>query len=110
MPMNPRVLFHNVVSDSVYLRHGLLVRSSRPWPWPWGRRSPYLFGILVVLGQENGSFDTLAGGFTYNPNIDGLVNQKYCNPANVSVPSTEDICAAGIAKTIASISTTQSLA
>jgi phospholipase C len=57
---------------------------------------------VVVLVQENRSFDTLAGGFTYNPDIDGLVNQKYCNPANVSVASSEDVCAAGIAKNIAS--------
>lgn len=57
---------------------------------------------VVVLVQENRSFDTLAGGFTYNPDIDGLVNQIYCNPANVSVPSSEDVCAAGIAKNIAS--------
>jgi hypothetical protein len=37
---------------------------------------------VVVLVQENRSFDTLAGGFTYNATIDGLVNHTYCNPAD----------------------------
>ncbi|KAJ5777401.1 hypothetical protein N7520_000647 [Penicillium odoratum] len=57
---------------------------------------------VVVLVQENRSFDTLAGGFTYNSAIDGLVNNAYCNLANVSVPTSENVCAAGIAKNIAS--------
>lgn len=38
----------------------------------------------VVVLQENRSFDTLVGGFTYNPDMNGLINRKYCNPANVS--------------------------
>lgn len=57
---------------------------------------------VVVLVQENRSFDTLAGGFTYNSAIDGLVNNDYCNLANVSVPTSENICAADIANNIAS--------
>ncbi|KAJ5605424.1 hypothetical protein N7510_008205 [Penicillium lagena] len=56
---------------------------------------------VVVLVQENRSFDTLAGGLTYNPNIDGLVNRSYCNPANVSVANSHPVCAAGTAKNIA---------
>lgn len=68
---------------------------------------PYNSGLnniknVVVLVQENRSFDTLAGGFTYNPNIDGLVHHKYCNPANVSQPNSQEVCAAGIAKNVAS--------
>ncbi|KAJ5279872.1 hypothetical protein N7478_005244 [Penicillium angulare] len=57
---------------------------------------------VVVLVQENRSFDTLAGGFTYNSAIDGLVNHAYCNPANVSLAHSENICAAGIAQNVAS--------
>ncbi|KAJ5389391.1 uncharacterized protein N7496_000459 [Penicillium cataractarum] len=57
---------------------------------------------VVVLVQENRSFDTLVGGLTYNSAIDGLVNKKYCNPANVSEPNSEDVCAADIAKNVAS--------
>lgn len=53
---------------------------------------------VVVLVQENRSFDTLVGGLTYNPNIDGLINRKYCNPANVSQPDSQNVCAADIAK------------
>jgi phospholipase C len=34
---------------------------------------------VVVLVEENRSFDTFAGGLTYNPAIDGLVNHNYCN-------------------------------
>lgn len=67
---------------------------------------PYNSGLnniknVVVLVQENRSFDTLAGGFTYNSAIDGLVNHKYCNPANVSQPNSQDVCAAEKANNIA---------
>lgn len=34
---------------------------------------------VVVLVEENRSFDTFAGGLTYNPSIDGLVHHNYCN-------------------------------
>lgn len=51
--------------------------------------------------QENRSFDTFIGGLTYNPNIDGLINRKYYNPANVSQPASQNICAAGITQDIA---------
>lgn len=34
---------------------------------------------VVVLVEENRSFDTFAGGLTYNPSIDGLLHTKYCN-------------------------------
>lgn len=57
---------------------------------------------VVVLVQENRSFDTLAGGFTYNHNIDGLVNHRYCNPRNVSMPNSGSVCAANTAKNVAS--------
>ncbi|KAJ5526069.1 hypothetical protein N7494_012719 [Penicillium frequentans] len=57
---------------------------------------------VVVLVQENLSFDHFAGGLTYNSSIDGLVNRKYCNPANVSIPDTSrQVCAANTAQNIA---------
>lgn len=34
---------------------------------------------VVVLVEENRSFDTFAGGFNYNPFIDGLLHHNYCN-------------------------------
>ena len=56
---------------------------------------------ITVPIQENRSFDTLIGGLTYNPNIDGLINVKYYNPTNVSQPDSQNICAAEIAQNIA---------
>lgn len=57
---------------------------------------------IVVLIQENRSFDTLVGGLTYNSNIDGLVHTEYCNPANVSLSDSKNVCAANTAKNVAS--------
>lgn len=34
---------------------------------------------VVVLVEENRSFDTFAGGLTYNPAINGLLHTNYCN-------------------------------
>jgi phospholipase C len=34
---------------------------------------------VVVLVEENRSFDTFAGGLNYNSAIDGLVHHNYCN-------------------------------
>ena len=34
---------------------------------------------VVVLVEENRSFDTFAGGLSYNPSIDGLIHHNYCN-------------------------------
>jgi phospholipase C len=34
---------------------------------------------VVILVQENRSFDTFAGGLDYNPKIDGLLHHNYCN-------------------------------
>ena len=34
---------------------------------------------VVVLVEENRSFDTFAGGLSYNPLIDGLLHHNYCN-------------------------------
>ena len=34
---------------------------------------------VVVLCEENRSFDTFAGGLSYNPTIDGLLHRNYCN-------------------------------
>jgi phospholipase C len=34
---------------------------------------------VVVLVEENRSFDTFAGGLSYNPSINGLLHTNYCN-------------------------------
>jgi phospholipase C len=34
---------------------------------------------VVVLVEENRSFDTFAGGLSYNPTINGLLHHNYCN-------------------------------
>lgn len=34
---------------------------------------------VVVLVEENRSFDTFAGGLLYNKHIDGLLHRNYCN-------------------------------
>ncbi|KAI8071610.1 extracellular phospholipase C [Gongronella butleri] len=48
---------------------------------------------VVVLVQENRSFDTFVGGFTYNRDINGLARHKFCNPANVTDPKSTSVCA-----------------
>ena len=70
---------------------------------PQARPSPAESPIknVVVLVQENLSFDNIAGGLTYNKNIDGLVNRQHCNPSNVSDPHSPQVCAQPIAKNIA---------
>jgi phospholipase C len=64
---------------------------------------------VVVLVQENRSFDTLAGGFTYNATIDGLVNHTYCNPADTLRSTSSNFCAADTAKNIVIISPDHSI-
>jgi len=57
---------------------------------------------VVVLVLENRSFDTFAGGLTYNNKIDGLAHRKYCNPVNVTDPTNNtQICAANTALNVA---------
>jgi phospholipase C len=34
---------------------------------------------VVVLVEENRSFDTFCGGLDYHPDIDGLLHHNYCN-------------------------------
>ncbi len=34
---------------------------------------------VVVLVEENRSFDTFAGGLSYSSQIDGLLRHNYCN-------------------------------
>jgi len=48
---------------------------------------------IVILVQENRSFNSLAGGFTYSKDINGLVNRQFCNPVNVTNPSLGTVCA-----------------
>ncbi|CBF80772.1 hypothetical protein AN8546.2 [Aspergillus nidulans FGSC A4] len=60
---------------------------------------------VVVLVQENLSFDTLAGGLNYSRDIDNIVNlppnKRFCNPSNVADPSSPLICAKPLAKNVA---------
>lgn len=42
---------------------------------------------VVVLVEENRSFDTFAGGLAYNSTIDGLLHHNYCNALNASDPN-----------------------
>ena len=56
---------------------------------------------IVVLVEENRSFDTFAGGLTYNPSIDGLIGRTYCNPVNASDPNSEKVCSKPIAQDVA---------
>ncbi len=41
---------------------------------------------VVVLVEENRSFDTFAGGLSYNPSIDGLLHHNYCNSMSDTFP------------------------
>ena len=57
---------------------------------------------VVVLVEENRSFDTLCGGLSYNPSIDGLLGKTFCNPINVSsLNNGQSVCAQPIAANIA---------
>lgn len=58
---------------------------------------------VVVLVEENRSFDTFAGGLSYNSTIDGLLHHNYCNALNASDPNeVADICAGPLAADVAS--------
>ena len=35
---------------------------------------------VVILVEENRSFDEFVGGLSYSSDINGLVNRQYCNP------------------------------
>ncbi|TVY57995.1 Non-specific phospholipase C6, partial [Lachnellula suecica] len=57
---------------------------------------------VVVLVEENRSFDTFAGGLSYNPAIDGLLHHNYCNSMNASDPAQmDDVCAGPRANDVA---------
>src|SRR5436305_678141 len=61
---------------------------------------------VVVLVQENRSFDTFAGGLTYTNDINGVTRGEFCNPTNASDPENCDIyCAKPIAGNVASRTT-----
>lgn len=53
---------------------------------------------VVVLVEENRSFDTFAGGLSYNSKIDGLLHHNYCNSMNASDANEHaDTCAGPLA-------------
>ncbi len=56
---------------------------------------------VVVLVLENRSFDTFAGGLSYDPKIDGLLNRQFCQPVNVTNPGDKTtVCAAPTAPNV----------
>jgi len=65
---------------------------------------------VVVLVQENLSFDHFFGGLTYNSSIDGVVDGKYCNPSNISDLVSSKVCAKNTAQNIASEDPNHSIA
>lgn len=49
---------------------------------------------VVVLVEENRSFDTFCGGLNYSPDINGLLHNNYCNSLNISDSNeAADVCA-----------------
>ena len=56
---------------------------------------------VVILVQENRSFDQIAGGLNYTTDIDGLVFRSFCNPTNASIPLSPPVCALPIAANVA---------
>ncbi|KAH8896795.1 phosphoesterase [Thozetella sp. PMI_491] len=57
---------------------------------------------VVILVEENRSFDTFAGGLDYNPDIDGLLGHNYCNSMNATDPhQMADVCAGPLAADVA---------
>ncbi|KAH8776807.1 phosphoesterase [Hyaloscypha sp. PMI_1271] len=49
---------------------------------------------VVILVEENRSFDTFAGGLSYRKKIDGLLHHNYCNSMKASDPTQkDDVCA-----------------
>ena len=57
---------------------------------------------VVVLVEENRSFDTFAGGLSYNTTIDGLLHHNYCNSMNSSDPNEHsDACAGPLSNNVA---------
>jgi phospholipase C len=49
---------------------------------------------VVVLVEENRSFDNFCGDFDYAPNIDGLAHKQYCNPTDVANPHDKPVICA----------------
>jgi phospholipase C len=56
---------------------------------------------IVVLVEENRSFDSIAGGLNYSPDIDGLAFRSFCNPTNASIPFSPPVCALPIQADVA---------
>ncbi|KAJ5090988.1 hypothetical protein N7532_009672 [Penicillium argentinense] len=65
---------------------------------------------VVVLVQENLSFDHFFGGLTYDRKINGVVNRPFCNPVNISLTESPKVCADSTAQNIASEDPNHSIA
>jgi phospholipase C len=58
---------------------------------------------VVVLVEENRSFDTFAGGLSYNQDINGLIHTNYCNSMNASNAAEKaDVCSGPLGWDVAS--------
>jgi phospholipase C len=56
---------------------------------------------VVVLVQENRSFDAILGGLNYTEDINNLVHRAYCNPNNVTIANGPATCATMAANNVA---------
>ena len=52
---------------------------------------------MVVLVEENHSFDHMVGQFDYSPEIQGIAHRELCNPLNLSDPHSPQVCSRPIA-------------
>jgi phospholipase C len=85
------------LSSTIAALPGKRSNNNDPDPGSWQSR----IKNVVVLVQENRSFDTFAGGLDYDDDINGLTNTKYCNPTNASIPGSPIVCAMDTAEDVA---------
>ncbi|KAH8552177.1 PLC-A [Umbelopsis sp. PMI_123] len=55
---------------------------------------------VVVIVEENRSFDHMAGQFDYSPEIQGIAHRQFCNSFNISDPHAPEVCSEPIAMNI----------
>ncbi|KAJ3092430.1 hypothetical protein HK102_007441 [Quaeritorhiza haematococci] len=84
-----KVLASLLAVDAVGSFHfqSVMAGSSKPKPEP---STPIKHVVITML--ENRSFDNIAGYFDYSPEIDGLLNQQKCYPADTRKPDSELFC------------------
>ena len=55
---------------------------------------------MVVLVEENRSFDHMCGQFDYSPEIQGIAHRDFCMPLNLSDPHSPEVCSRPIAMNV----------